>query len=148
MGIIGDHDVDRLASEIGADKTAGRARAAAAVLMLQPFPPVIYYGDELGMLGRAGSYDSDANDIPRREPFKWGPVAADSPSLAWILRTFPKNLLPVSAYAQQLTDLQLGYALWLAVLVGGVLVWLFNRPSGPSAASSAWVSVAQHGVRF
>ena len=79
MGIIGDHDVDRLASEIGADKAQGRARAAAAVLMLQPFPPVIYYGDELGMLGRAGSYDSDANDIPRREPFKWGPVAADSP---------------------------------------------------------------------
>lgn len=73
LATIGDHDVDRLASDIGADKpeTAGRAKAAAAVLLLQPFPPVIYYGDELGMFGKAGSYGSDANDIPRREPMKW-----------------------------------------------------------------------------
>jgi glycosidase len=78
LGIIGDHDVDRLASDIGADQQPGRAQAAAAVLMLQPFPPVIYYGDELGMLGRAGSYNSDANDIPRREPMKWNAVASES----------------------------------------------------------------------
>ena len=82
MGILGDHDVDRLASDIGADTHPGRAKAAAAVLMLQPFPPVLYYGDELGMLGRGGKYDSDANDIPRREPMKWGAVAADSPMMS------------------------------------------------------------------
>ncbi|MDX2130747.1 MAG: alpha-amylase family glycosyl hydrolase [Planctomycetota bacterium] len=73
LAIIGDHDVDRLASAIGADRaeTLGRARAAAAVLLLQPFPPVLYYGDEIGMLGKAGNFGSDANDIPRREPMKW-----------------------------------------------------------------------------
>lgn len=77
LAIIGDHDVDRLATAIGADtpETAGRARAAAAVLMLQPFPPILYYGDEIGMLGQAGDFHSDANDIPRREPMKWN--AAD-----------------------------------------------------------------------
>ncbi len=77
LGIIGDHDVDRLASAIGADKaeTAGRAKAAAAVLMLQPFPPIVYYGDELGMLGKKANYGGDANDIPMREPMKWNAVA-------------------------------------------------------------------------
>jgi len=73
VGIIGDHDVNRLSSSIGADNpaTEGRAHAAAAVLMLQPFPPILYYGDEIGMLGFKADYGSDANDIPMREPFKW-----------------------------------------------------------------------------
>lgn len=73
LAILGDHDVDRLASAIGADtpETFGRAKAAAAVLMLQPYPPVLYAGDEIGMLGKAGRFNSDANDIPRREPMKW-----------------------------------------------------------------------------
>jgi len=73
LATLGDHDVDRLAGDIGADAkgTAGRAKAAAAVLMLQPFTPVVYYGDELGMLGKAGGFNSDSNDIPRREPMKW-----------------------------------------------------------------------------
>jgi len=74
LAILGDHDVDRLASDLGTDD-AGRAEVAAAVLLLQPFPPVIYMGDELGMLGKAGNFGSDANDIPRREPFKWKAVA-------------------------------------------------------------------------
>jgi alpha-amylase len=77
LGIIGNHDNDRIASVIGAD-TAGsinKARAAAAVLMLQPFPPCLYFGDELAMTGRKGSYGSDADDIPFREPFKWNAVA-------------------------------------------------------------------------
>jgi glycosidase len=73
LTILGDHDVDRIASDVGADapSAAGRAKAAAAILMLQPFPPVLYYGDEIGMLGKAGGYNSDSNDIPRREPMKW-----------------------------------------------------------------------------
>jgi alpha-amylase len=72
---LGDHDVDRLASAIGADEHEGRARAAAAVLMLSPLPPVIYMGDELGMRGKSAKLGGDANDIPRREPFTWNAVA-------------------------------------------------------------------------
>jgi glycosidase len=77
IGIVGNHDVDRLASVIGANSAAtiNRQKAAAAVLLLQPFPPCIYYGDELAMLGTKGNYGSDANDIPMREPFKWNAVA-------------------------------------------------------------------------
>jgi len=45
------------------------------VLLPQPFPPIIYYGDEIGMRGTKGNFGSDANDIPMREPFKWNAVA-------------------------------------------------------------------------
>lgn len=77
LGILGDHDVDRLSSAIEANVETHRARekAAAAILLLGPFTPVIYAGDEIGMLGKEGKFESDANDIPRREPFKWNAVA-------------------------------------------------------------------------
>ncbi|MGE0479298.1 MAG: alpha-amylase family glycosyl hydrolase [Phycisphaerae bacterium] len=74
LAIIGDHDVDRLASAIGDNFAKGRA--AAAVLLTQPFPPILYYGDEIGMRGvKNNAYPSDASDIPMREPFKWNAVA-------------------------------------------------------------------------
>jgi glycosidase len=85
LAIIGDHDVGRLASDIGASGgTAGRAKAAAAVLMLQPLPPIIYYGDEIGMTGTKQAYGSDADDIPMREPFKWNAVAGPPMSNYWL----------------------------------------------------------------
>lgn len=96
LAIIGDHDVDRLASNIGADANPGRLRAAAAVLLTQPFPPMIYYGDELGMRGVKGVFGSDANDIPMREPFKWNAVAGPPMSNYWILNSQAYN----SRYAQ------------------------------------------------
>lgn len=83
MGIIGDHDVDRLTSVIGGSLT--KAKVAAAVLLTQPFAPMIYYGDEIGMLGFKGNYGSDANDIPMREPFKWNAVAGPPMSNYWTL---------------------------------------------------------------
>lgn len=73
LAIIGDHDVDRVSSLVGDDFS--RCRNAAAILLLQPLPPIIYYGDEIGMRGKKGSYSGDASDIPRREPFKWNAVA-------------------------------------------------------------------------
>jgi glycosidase len=86
---LGDHDVDRLASAIGADEPGHecRARAAAAVLMLGPLPPVIYYGEELGMRGKAGKFGGDANDLPRREPMKWKAVAGPPMSNYFALHT-------------------------------------------------------------
>jgi hypothetical protein len=83
MGIVGDHDVDRLMSVLG--NSTNRAKAAAAILMTHPFVPMIYYGDELGMRGTKGNFGSDANDIPFREPFKWNAVAGPPMSNYWIL---------------------------------------------------------------
>src|SRR5262249_22938365 len=65
---------DRLASALGSNNA--RCKAAAAILLTQPFPPNIYFGDEIGMRGTKNtSYTGDAADIPMREPFKWLPVA-------------------------------------------------------------------------
>ncbi len=73
-----DHDSNRLASEFNSTNATtmnGRQKVAAAVLMTLPFPPNIYYGDEIGMKGSKASTGSDADDIPMREPFKWNAVA-------------------------------------------------------------------------
>lgn len=81
---IGDHDVDRLASVIG--DSFAKGKAAAAVLLTQPLPPVIYYGDEIGMRGRKNTgYSGDAADIPMREPFKWNAVAGAPMSNYFVL---------------------------------------------------------------
>lgn len=83
MGIVGDHDVDRLMSVLG--NSTNRAKAAAAILLTHPFVPMIYYGDEIGMRGTKGNWGSDANDIPFREPFKWNAVAGPPMTNYWIL---------------------------------------------------------------
>lgn len=89
LGSLGDHDVDRLASNLA--NNTSRAKAAAAVLMLQPFPPVIYYGDELGMRGTKANFGSDNNDIPMREPFKWNAVAGAPMSNYHVLNALAFN---------------------------------------------------------
>ena len=68
-----DHDSNRLASDYGGSNA--RQKVAAAVLLTQPFPPNIYFGDEIAMRGAKANVGSDANDIPMREPFKWKAVA-------------------------------------------------------------------------
>lgn len=83
LAIIGDHDVDRFTSVIGG--SLERAKLGAAILMTQPFPPIIYHGDEIGMLGFKQDYGSDANDIPMREPFKWNAVLGPPMSNYWLL---------------------------------------------------------------
>ncbi|MFH0982301.1 MAG: alpha-amylase family glycosyl hydrolase [Planctomycetota bacterium] len=85
LATLGDHDVDRLTSVIGG--SLDKAEAAAAILLTQPFPPVLYFGDEIGMLGTKQSYGSDANDIPMREPFKWNAVAGPPMSNYWVLNS-------------------------------------------------------------
>ncbi len=94
LGTLNDHDVDRLTSVIGG--SLQKAKVAAAVLLTQPFPPVLYYGDEIGMLGTKQNYGSDANDIPMREPFKWNAVAGPPMSNYWVLNGQAYN----NAYSQ------------------------------------------------
>ena len=89
LGTIGDHDVDRITSVLGGSST--KARVAAAIHMTSPFPPIIYFGDEIGMLGMKGNFGSDANDIPNREPFKWNKIAGPPMSNYWILNSQAYN---------------------------------------------------------
>jgi Alpha amylase, catalytic domain/Maltogenic Amylase, C-terminal domain len=80
---MSDHDSDRLASVL-ANSTA-RQKVAAAIQFTQPFPPNIYYGDELGMRGTKAVTGTDADDIPMREPFKWRAVAGAPMSNYWAI---------------------------------------------------------------
>ena len=43
--------------------------------------------------------------------------------LATVRAMFPGALLPVSAEAGELSDLQLGYGLWFVLIVGGIAAW-------------------------
>ncbi len=87
LAILGDHDVDRIASDIEPDKRPDplmrRPKLAALMLMTQPFPPVVYMGDEIGMAGTRRKGATDANDIPVREPFKWKAVAGPPMTDYW-----------------------------------------------------------------
>ena len=89
VGQINDHDSERLASVINGSFAVHKA--AAAVLLTQPFPPNIYYGDEIGMRGSPGNFGSDANDIPDREPFKWNAVAGAPMSNYFVLNSGAYN---------------------------------------------------------
>lgn len=90
LATLGDHDVERLANSLS--DVPGRLRVAAAVQFLQPLPPVIYFGDELGMRGaKRTDYAGDAADIPFREPFKWNAVAGAPMSNYFVLNTAAYN---------------------------------------------------------
>jgi hypothetical protein len=57
---------------------------AAAWLLTSPFPPVMYYGEEIGMRGnRVDWYGNDANDLHVREPFEWKAVMTIPPHAQW-----------------------------------------------------------------
>jgi glycosidase len=87
LAILGDHDVDRLASAVepskNPDPAMRRPKLGAFILMTQLYPPVVYMGDEIGMLGVRRKGSTDANDIPVREPFKWKAVASPPMSDYW-----------------------------------------------------------------
>ncbi|MCC6288549.1 MAG: alpha-amylase [Chitinophagaceae bacterium] len=69
---IENHDTHRFATAVF--RGAGKMRVGAALNILIGGTPAIYYGQEIGMKGGGGfgKYgNSDGNDIPRREAFKW-----------------------------------------------------------------------------
>jgi glycosidase len=71
---VSNHDTNRIASEVDADPA--RLRLAAALNLLAPGIPEIYYGEEIGMKGSKGP--GPFYDELRREPMDWcKPEACD-----------------------------------------------------------------------
>ena len=67
---IENHDTDRFTTLGGNDPS--RAYVGAALNVLLKGEPLLYYGQEIGMRGRAAPYaGSDAAHIPLREAFRW-----------------------------------------------------------------------------
>jgi glycosidase len=84
---IENHDLDRFAS---VEKNIQKQQVAAALMLLIGGVPSIYYGQELGMQGKTGSFsNTDGNDIPRREAFDWYAGAAGRGMAIWYKNTGP-----------------------------------------------------------
>ena len=65
---LNNHDNNRVMSEVGSDWE--RARAAATFNLMLPGTPMVYYGEEIGMLGEKGNGPSYWDEY-RREPMDW-----------------------------------------------------------------------------
>ena len=66
MSFLTNHDMDRIA---GTFVTPNYMRMTAALYLLSPGSPMIYYGEEIGIRGSRGSAMTDAN---RRLAMLWG----------------------------------------------------------------------------
>ncbi len=64
---LSNHDTNRIATEVQGDPA--RQRLAAALLAAMPGPVMIYYGEEIGMIGQKGG--PPHWDSYRREPMEW-----------------------------------------------------------------------------
>lgn len=74
-----NHDTNRIASEVGGDPKGMRLAAALGILM--PGIPMIYYGEEIGMRGTKGG--GPVYDELRREPMDWFASESGSGMTTW-----------------------------------------------------------------
>lgn len=76
FNITGSHDVPRMLTEAGGDKR--KAKLMALFQMTYPGTPVVYYGDEIGMVG--------GKDPDNRRAFDWNAAGQDQDMLAYYKR--------------------------------------------------------------
>ncbi len=91
---ITNHDQNRIASEVNGD--LNKARMAASLLLTLPGSPFIYYGEELGMLGRKP-------DENIREPFNWVIDGTGTGETSWISPEYTTDTT-VAPLIKQLED--------------------------------------------
>lgn len=70
-----NHDQNRILSELKNDQN--KLKIASSILMTLPGTPYIYYGEEIGMLGKKP-------DEHIREPFLWNDKGVDPGQTTWI----------------------------------------------------------------
>ncbi|MBF6600867.1 MAG: alpha-amylase [Dehalococcoidia bacterium] len=91
--VLGNHDVDRFASRVGADgRGEERARVAALLLLTLRGTPFVYYGEELGMTNArvpeerlrdpARTYGRGRD--PERTPMQWTPAGGFTSGEPWL----------------------------------------------------------------
>ncbi|CAN5921667.1 alpha-amylase family glycosyl hydrolase [soil metagenome] len=88
-----NHDQNRIMSELNGNE--GRARMAASLLLTLPGAPYLYYGEEIGMLGKKP-------DPQIREPFLWGHTGEQEMNTAWTeaQHTTPQTVVPANEQLQ------------------------------------------------
>jgi len=91
---ITNHDQNRIGSELNGD--LNKARMAASLLFTLPGSPIIYYGEELGMLGKKP-------DEYIREPFNWVIDGTGTGETHWISPQYTTDAT-VAPLSKQLQD--------------------------------------------
>lgn len=91
--LLSNHDQNRILTDLGGDIRKGKV--AAAVLFTMPGAPYIYYGEEIGMLGKKP-------DPNIREPFLWDIKEKDSGRTTWIepVNTTDETVTPLALQIQ------------------------------------------------
>lgn len=86
---INNHDTNRIMSEVEGDMA--RAKAAAVWLFTVPGTPMIYYGEEIGMLGSKGA-GNPYWDENRREAMDWYATTSGPAMTTWFMPDDTVNL--------------------------------------------------------
>lgn len=89
-----NHDQNRILNELGGELS--KAKLAAAILLTLPGTPFIYYGEEIGMLGKKP-------DEYIREPFLWNIQDEDPIRTSWMSPTYSTNVT-IRSLAQQINN--------------------------------------------
>ncbi len=85
---MGNHDTDRIVTEVEGDLQ--RARLAAQLVSTLDGVPMLYYGEEIGMLGHKGG--GPIYDEYRREAMDWYAAASGAGMTSWF--SAPRYTLP------------------------------------------------------
>jgi len=86
LNFLENHDMNRFASE---ESDPRKQRLAAALMMFAKGAPILYYGQEIGMKGQQGQWNSDGNDIPVRLAYRWGDKLTSPGTALWYKNTGP-----------------------------------------------------------
>jgi glycosidase len=76
-----NHDTNRIATEVNGE--LAREKLAASLLTCLPGPIMLYYGEEIGMLGQKGS--APWWDAYRREPMDWYAAESGPDHATWFM---------------------------------------------------------------
>lgn len=91
---LSNHDQNRIMSNLKGDRA--KAKLAASILLTLPGTPYIYYGEEIGMLGKKP-------DEHIREPFLWDEQKKDSSRTSWIKPKFSTDnkMIPLNVQKEE-----------------------------------------------
>jgi glycosidase len=121
--LIGSHDTPRFLHRCGEDKR--RMRLAAALQLLLPGMPMIYYGDEAGMTG--------GRDPDCRRGMAWDPQYRDEEMADWyrrLIRVRKENPCILEGDLTRHADDKAGVITMIRRMPGKSLVLLFHGKDG------------------
>ena len=102
--LLSNHDMNRIGSTL--DGNTAKEKLAASILLTLPGTPYIYYGEEIGMLGKKP-------DEQIREPFLWSNDSKEIPT--WLTPTYntSSTIIPLDKQKANPSSLFNHYKSWI-----------------------------------